>query len=113
MLVAELTQDYYFALAWSVSILGFGSCVGTVTMGWLCTKFRPKYLLTCLYFGRAIILAIFIWVPASMATIFVFSVIFGVSLLHPSLFQSESTDLLMLCTFGLLENSFCGFQQSQ
>ncbi|KAH8556930.1 major facilitator superfamily domain-containing protein [Umbelopsis sp. PMI_123] len=63
--------------AWSVSILGFGSCVGTVAMGWLCTKFRPKYLLTCLYFGRAIILAIFIWVPISLTTIFVFSVIFG------------------------------------
>ncbi|CAO3696222.1 unnamed protein product [Umbelopsis ramanniana] len=72
--------------AWSVSILGFGSCIGTVTMGWLCTKFRPKYLLTILYFGRAIILAIFIWVPVSLTTIFVFSVVFGVSLLHPSLF---------------------------
>ncbi|KAI8581271.1 hypothetical protein K450DRAFT_233937 [Umbelopsis ramanniana AG] len=63
--------------AWSVSVLGFGSCVGTVTMGWLCTKFRPKYLLTCLYFGRVVIMAIFIWVPVSLTTIFVFSAIFG------------------------------------
>ncbi|KAM3579078.1 hypothetical protein VKS41_008611 [Umbelopsis sp. WA50703] len=64
--------------AWSVSILGFGSCVGTAVMGWLCSKFRPKYLLSGLYWCRAIMLAIFFWVPLSLTTIYVFSVIFGI-----------------------------------
>ncbi|KAJ2955130.1 hypothetical protein NQZ79_g8827 [Umbelopsis isabellina] len=64
--------------AWSVSILGFGSCFGTAVMGWLCSKYRPKYLLSCLYWSRAVMLAIFFWVPLSLTTIFVFSVIFGV-----------------------------------
>ncbi|KAG2171413.1 hypothetical protein INT43_009074 [Umbelopsis isabellina] len=64
--------------AWSVSILGFGSCFGTAVMGWLCSKYRPKYLLTGLYWCRALMLAIFFWVPLSMTTIYVFSVIFGV-----------------------------------
>ncbi|CAO3660828.1 unnamed protein product [Umbelopsis vinacea] len=63
--------------AWSVSILGFGSCIGTITMGWLCTKFRSKHLLTALYLLRAVMLAIFFWVPISLTTIFVFSVLFG------------------------------------
>ncbi|ORX80998.1 MFS general substrate transporter [Basidiobolus meristosporus CBS 931.73] len=63
--------------AWTVSVLGFGSMIGTVLVGYLCTSYRPKYILAGIYSLRAIILAIFIFVPLSLASVFSFSAIFG------------------------------------
>ncbi|KAK9760680.1 hypothetical protein K7432_015045 [Basidiobolus ranarum] len=52
--------------------------VGTVLVGFLCTRYRPKHILACIYGLRAVILAIFIFIPLSLATVFSFSAIFGV-----------------------------------
>ncbi|KAI8330585.1 major facilitator superfamily domain-containing protein [Chlamydoabsidia padenii] len=63
--------------AWVISVIGLGSMFGTISVGYICTRVKPKYVLTAIYLGRAIILCVFFWVPTSIATVFTFSVIFG------------------------------------
>ncbi|KAI9304306.1 major facilitator superfamily domain-containing protein [Cunninghamella echinulata] len=63
--------------AWTISIIGLGSMFGTISTGILCTKFKPKYVLAGIYASRAIIMCIFFWVPFSLVTVFIFSVIIG------------------------------------
>lgn len=64
--------------AWTVSVIGFGSMCGTIFVGWLQTRIRPKYILGAIYFLRAVIMTVFVWTPLSLATTFVFAVIMGV-----------------------------------
>ncbi|CAO3618261.1 unnamed protein product [Cunninghamella blakesleeana] len=63
--------------AWTISVIGLGSMFGTIGTGILCTKFKPKYVLACLYASRAVLMCIFYWVPLTLTTVFVFSVLIG------------------------------------
>ncbi|KAI8062870.1 major facilitator superfamily domain-containing protein [Gongronella butleri] len=63
--------------AWVVSILGLGSAVGTALSGTACSYLEPKYILSIIYIGRVVMIAIFIFVPLTVATMFAFAVVFG------------------------------------
>ncbi len=66
---------------WSATIIlaliGLFNIIGTLTMGYLGTKYRKKNLLCILYALRALVIAIFIFSPASNLTSIFFGVTFG------------------------------------
>ena len=66
---------------WSATIIlaliGLFNIVGTLGMGYLGTKYSKKLLLSILYFSRAVVICIFIFLPPSIYTAIFFGVTFG------------------------------------
>ena len=66
---------------WSAAIIlaliGFFNIIGTLGMGYLGTKYSKKILLSILYFSRAVVIALFIFLPVSMLTSIIFGIVFG------------------------------------
>ncbi len=67
---------------WSATIIlaliGLFNIIGTLGMGYLGTKYSKKILLSILYFLRAVVISIFIFLPPSLYTSIFFGVTFGV-----------------------------------
>ena len=67
---------------WSATIIlaliGLFNIVGTLGMGYLGTKYSKKLLLSILYFSRAVVICIFIFLPPSIYTAIFFGITFGV-----------------------------------
>ena len=67
---------------WSATIIlaliGLFNIIGTLGMGYLGTKYSKKILLSILYFARAIVICIFIFLPPSLFTSIFFGITFGV-----------------------------------
>jgi len=66
---------------WSATIIlaliGLFNIVGTLGMGYLGIKYSKKLLLSILYFSRAIVICIFIFLPPSIYTAIFFGITFG------------------------------------
>ncbi|KAI9249834.1 major facilitator superfamily domain-containing protein [Helicostylum pulchrum] len=63
--------------AWTMSILGAGSMIGSIATGYITNYVSPRLCLTVLYLARAILFVIFIFIPVSLTTVMVFSCLFG------------------------------------
>ena len=67
--------------SWSATIIlaliGLFNIVGTLGMGYLATKYSKKILLSILYFSRAVVICIFIFLPPSIYTAIFFGITFG------------------------------------
>ena len=62
-----------FAGATALSLVGGFNIVGSFFFGWLGDNYRKKHLLSLIYLGRAIVIALFIFMPISLASALVFS----------------------------------------
>ena len=66
---------------WSATIIlaliGLFNIVGTLGIGYLGTKYSKKLLLSILYFSRAVVICIFIFLPPSIYTAIFFGITFG------------------------------------
>ena len=67
---------------WSATIIlaliGLFNIIGTLGMGYLGTKYSKKILLSILYFLRAVVITIFIFLPPSIYTSIFFGTTFGI-----------------------------------
>jgi MFS family permease len=67
---------------WSATIIlaliGLFNIVGTLGMGYLGMRYSKKKLLSILYFSRAVVICIFIFLPASLYTSIFFGITFGI-----------------------------------
>ena len=67
---------------WSATIIlaliGLFNIVGTLGMGYLGMKYSKKILLSILYFLRAVVICIFIFLPVSLYTSIFFGITFGI-----------------------------------
>ncbi|WP_299397739.1 MFS transporter [Pelagibius sp.] len=63
--------------AWALALVGGGNIIGAYTSGVLGGRFSKKYLLSALYFARAVVIALFILLPISEASVLVFSLAIG------------------------------------
>ncbi len=61
----------------ALALIGFFNIVGTTLFGFLADRFSRKNLLSGLYFLRAIVIALFMLVPASEGAVLVFSASIG------------------------------------
>ncbi len=63
---------------WTLAIIGLFNIVGSLGSGWLATFLPKRYILSFIYFGRAISIAVFILVPASPAATLLFGAVTGI-----------------------------------
>jgi MFS family permease len=63
--------------AWTVGVIGLFNIVGSLTSGWLGDRVPKRYILSCIYFGRALAVVAFITLPASPAAAIMFGAVTG------------------------------------
>lgn len=63
--------------ATALAVIAVGNAVGSSISGWLGGFLRKKYILSSIYFGRALLFAAFISVPISETSVLVFSLLLG------------------------------------
>ena len=61
----------------AISVIGITNLVGTIFAGYLGDKYSKKYLLSTIYFLRAVVIAVFILLPISATTVLVFCFFIG------------------------------------
>ena len=85
---------------WSATIIlaliGLFNIVGTLGMGYLGTKYSKKMLLSILYFSRAVVICIFIFLPPSIYT----AVFFGITFVMLWLSTVPPTNGIVAQVFG-------------
>lgn len=63
--------------ATALSLIGLANIFGSSLFGWLGDHYRKKYLLSALYFGRAVVISLFIVVPLTNFTALLFGGLIG------------------------------------
>lgn len=63
--------------AMALGMIGLGNVVGSFLFGYLGDHYRKKYLLSLLYFGRAVVITLFITLPISNLTAVTFGAAIG------------------------------------
>jgi predicted MFS family arabinose efflux permease len=61
----------------ALALIGLFNVVGTYLAGWLGGRMPKRYILSAIYFARAVVLALFFWVPVSVASVYAFAVALG------------------------------------
>lgn len=63
--------------AWTLGLVGLFNVVGALGGGYLGDKISKRYLLSALYFGRAVLFTVFVMTPLTEVTVLLFGVIMG------------------------------------
>src|SRR5215217_1053429 len=63
--------------AWTVGVIGLFNIFGSLFSGWLGDRMPKRYILSCIYFGRALAVIAFITLPASPAAAIMFGAVTG------------------------------------
>jgi MFS family permease len=63
--------------AWTVGVIGLFNIVGSLTSGWLGNRMPKRFILSFIYFGRALAVIAFITLPASAASAILFGAVTG------------------------------------
>lgn len=61
----------------ALALVGLFNIVGTYTTGWLGGRMSKKYILSSIYFGRAVVFALFFFLPLSEFSVYAFAVALG------------------------------------
>jgi MFS family permease len=61
----------------AIAVIGFFNIAGTLTAGWLGSRYQKKNLLALVYTGRTIASAVFILMPITPTSVLVFSAVMG------------------------------------
>ena len=64
--------------AWSIALVGLFNVLGSYSAGVLGGRFSKRYLLSGIYFARAIVIAWFVLAPQSVSSVLVFSALMGI-----------------------------------
>jgi MFS family permease len=62
---------------WTLAVIGMFNIVGSLSSGWLSTRMPKRYLLSSIYFIRAVAIVAFITLPASPIATLVFGAVTG------------------------------------
>src|SRR5262249_9207182 len=63
--------------AWTIGLIGLANIFGSVLAGWLGNRMPKRYILSAIYFGRALAVVAFITLPASTGSALVFGAVTG------------------------------------
>jgi predicted MFS family arabinose efflux permease len=63
--------------AWTIGVIGLFNIVGSLSSGWLASRMPKRYILSFIYFGRALAIVAFITLPPSPASTLIFGAITG------------------------------------
>ena len=62
---------------WTIAVIGLFNIVGSLTSGWLGNRMPKRYILSVIYFGRAMAILGFILLPVTAVTSIVFGAVMG------------------------------------
>jgi predicted MFS family arabinose efflux permease len=62
----------------ALALVGLFNIVGTYTTGWLGSRMPKRYILSFIYFSRAVVIALFVWLPLTQASVYTFAIALGV-----------------------------------
>jgi MFS family permease len=62
---------------WTIAVIGLFNIVGSLVSGWLCNLFPKRYLLSMIYFGRALAVLAFIMFPVTAFSSIMFGAVMG------------------------------------
>ncbi len=62
---------------WAFAVIGIFNVVGSLSAGWLGNRMPRRYILSFIYFARAVSTALFIFLPASVPSVFLFAAVTG------------------------------------
>jgi len=62
---------------WTIGVIGLFNIVGSLTSGWLSNLMPKRYILSVIYFGRALAILAFIMLPVTPASAVVFGAVMG------------------------------------
>lgn len=63
--------------AWTIGLIGLFNIVGSLTSGWAISRMPKRYILSIIYFARALSIAVFVMVPVSTLSCLVFGAVTG------------------------------------
>ena len=61
----------------ALALVGLFNIVGTYTTGWLGSRMPRRYILSAIYFGRAVVFALFFLLPLSPVSVYAFAIALG------------------------------------
>lgn len=61
----------------ALMLVGFFNIIGTLITGWLGGKIGKRYILSAIYFGRSVVIAVFLLTPLSPLSVYVFATFLG------------------------------------
>jgi len=61
----------------ALALVGLFNIVGTYATGWLGSRMPKRHILSAIYFGRAVVIALFVWLPLSPLSVYAFAVALG------------------------------------
>ena len=61
----------------ALALIGLFNIVGTYTTGWLGSRMPKRHILSFIYFGRAVVIALFVFLPLSPLSVYAFAVALG------------------------------------
>jgi MFS family permease len=62
---------------WTLAVIGLANIAGSLLAGWLAGVMQKRYVLAGIYFGRSIVIAIFVLLPPSSVTTLIFGAAIG------------------------------------
>ncbi len=62
---------------WVIALIGLFNIIGSLSAGWIGTRYPKRYLLAAIYFTRAIAFAVFLMVPVTPASAIIFGAVMG------------------------------------
>jgi len=72
--------DHHFAphvAVTALALIGLFNIVGTYTAGWLGSRLPKRHILAFIYFARAIVIALFVFMPLTTLSVYAFAVALG------------------------------------
>jgi len=63
----------------AIGVIGLANVVGTIAIGWAASRYRMKLLLAGLYSARVAAIAVYLLAPKTLATLYVFSAVLGLT----------------------------------
>jgi MFS family permease len=63
--------------AWTIAFIGLFNIIGSLASGWLASRMPKRYILSIIYFGRALAVLAFITLPPSTASTLIFGAVTG------------------------------------
>ena len=61
----------------ALALIGLFNIIGTYTTGWLGGRMPKRYILSAIYFGRAVVIAAFVLMPLSVFSVYAFAIALG------------------------------------
>ncbi len=65
--------------SWSLALIGLSNVVGSLFIGWCVGHFRSKYILFWMYLSRTILIGIYLLMPQTPMTFFIFAIALGLT----------------------------------